>query len=171
MSKSLRLPREKHFEPQKTSRDPGVLTILPSESLSRRRGRLQLPKVVRDCQFLTILTSKSLSRADVVQILASATSKSVPAPSVFNDFGFRILLARRRGANFVAILSSRSSATPVFRTYLQSDKTMEKHSISRSSYPPNPHVSHIYCITSARSHFLVDRSSAATLSIVGSLDS
>ena len=51
VSKSLRLPRETYFEPQKTSRDR---------------------------QFLTILTSKSLSRAGVVQILRSSTSKSAP---------------------------------------------------------------------------------------------
>ena len=72
MSKSLRLPREKHFEPQKVVRDPG---------------------------FLTILTSKSLWRAGVVQTLATWTSKSAPWLSVFNDFDFQITLARRRGAN------------------------------------------------------------------------
>ena len=76
-SKSLRRPREKHFEPtfepQKTSRDPGVLTIL---------------------------TSKSFLRAGVVQILATGTSKSRPRLSVFNAFDFQIVLARRRGANF-----------------------------------------------------------------------
>ena len=76
VSKSLRLPRETHFEPQKTSRDR---------------------------QLLTILTSKSLSRAGVVQILRSSTSKSAPNLSVFNDFDFRIVLARRRGANFVDV--------------------------------------------------------------------
>ena len=37
---------------------------------------------------------------------------------VFNDFDFQIALARRRGANFVDILDSRSFATPVFRSYL-----------------------------------------------------
>ena len=74
VSKSLRLPRETHFEPQKTSRDR---------------------------QFLTILTSESLSRAGVVQFLRSSTSKSPPKPSSFNDFDFQIALARRRGANFV----------------------------------------------------------------------
>ena len=73
VSKSLRLPREKHFERQKVVRDPGVLTIL---------------------------TSKSFSRAGVVQILATSISKSAPRPSVFNDFDFQIVLARRRGANF-----------------------------------------------------------------------
>ena len=52
VSKSLRLPREKHFEPPK--------------------------KTSRDRQFLTILTSKSFSRAGVVQILRSSTSKSGP---------------------------------------------------------------------------------------------
>ena len=72
-SKSLRLPRETQFEGPKTSRAPGVLTIL---------------------------TSKSCSRAGVVQILATSTSKSAPTPSVFNDFDFQIGLARRRGANF-----------------------------------------------------------------------
>ena len=50
----------------------------------------------------------------------------------------------------------------------RSHKTMEKHSIWRTSYPPNSHVSHLCCITSARSHPLAHRSSAATLSIVGS---
>ena len=64
---------QKHFEPQKVVRDPGVLTIL---------------------------TSKSFSRAGVVQILATSTSKSALAPSGFNDFDFQIVLARRRGANF-----------------------------------------------------------------------
>ena len=67
---------------------------------------------------------------------------------------------------------------PVLRTRLflgadfpspRSHKTMEKHSISRSSSPPkSPHLTHLSCIASARSHLLVDRSSAATLSIVGS---
>ena len=37
-----------------------------------------------------------------------------------------------------------------------------------SVIPPNPHVSHPCCITSGRSHLLVDRSSAAPLGIVGS---
>ena len=76
VSKSLPLPRETHFEPQKTSRDR---------------------------QFLTILTSESLSRAGVVQILSMWTSKSAPTPPVFNDFDFQIALARRRGANFVDV--------------------------------------------------------------------
>ena len=80
--------------------------------------RYQLPKVLRHRQFLTILTSKSLSRAGVVQILSSSTCKSAPGMPVFNDFDFQIALARRRGANFVDILGSRSSATPAFRTYL-----------------------------------------------------
>ena len=72
-SKSLRMPREKHFEPQKVVRDPGVLTIL---------------------------TSASLSCAGVVQILPTRTSKSAPTMPVFNEFDFRIVVARRRGANF-----------------------------------------------------------------------
>ena len=51
-------------------------------------------------QFLTILTSESFSRAGVVQILVTSTSETAPAPSVFNDFDFQTVLARRRGANF-----------------------------------------------------------------------
>ena len=73
LSKSLRLPRKTDFQPPKTSRAPGVLTVL---------------------------TSKSCSRAGMVQILATSTSKSAPNLSVFNDFDFQIVLARRRGANF-----------------------------------------------------------------------
>ena len=69
-SKPLRLPDEKHFEPQKVVRDPGALA------------------------------SDSLSRAGVVQILAASISKSRPRQSVFNDFDFQIAVARRRGANF-----------------------------------------------------------------------
>ena len=154
--------------------------------------------MLRGCQFLTILTSKSFSRAGVVQILATSTSKSALAPSVFNDFDFRIALARRRGANFedfnfqkcsdhasfyksfsragvVQILSHLGPQILRTRPFLgpdfssrRSHKTMVKHNISRTSYPPNPHVTHLCCITSARSHLLVDRSSAATFSIVGS---
>ena len=74
----------------------------------------QLPKGLRHRQFLTILTSKSLWRAGVVQILRSTTSKSAPGLPVFNDFDFQIALARRRGANFVDILGSRSFAPPRF---------------------------------------------------------
>ena len=105
VSKSLRLPREKHFEPQKVVRDPSILMILTSKSLSRAgvvqtSWRLQLPKVVRTCQFLMILTSKSFSRAGVVQILVTSTSKSAPTLLIFNDFDFQTAVSRRRGANF-----------------------------------------------------------------------
>ena len=60
------------------------------------------------CQFLTILTSESLSRAGVVQILSTSWAAD---PSQLPFFG------------------------PTFAN-LRSDKTMEKHSISRNSYPP-----------------------------------
>ena len=126
--------------------------------------RLQLPKVLRARQFLLILTFKSLARAGVVQILATSTSKSAPSPSVFNDFDFQIVLARRRGANFG---TSSNLQQPILRArpFLGADgpsqrsqKTLQKHSISRASYL-------LCCITSARSRLLVDTSSAATLSI------
>ena len=99
VSKSLRLPRETHFQLQKTSRAPGVLTILTSKSLSRA-GVVQI---------LTTSTSKSapnlsvFNDSDVVQILSMPTAKSAPGMPVFNDFGFQIALARRRGANFVDV--------------------------------------------------------------------
>ena len=91
MSKSLRLPREKHLEPQQMSRDPGVLAVL---------------------------TSEQLSRAGVVQILATSTSKSAPRLSVFNDFDFQIVLARRCSEvsvlnpfDFQIVLARRRGAT------------------------------------------------------------
>ena len=87
VSKFVRLPRETHFELQKTSRDR---------------------------QFLTILTSKSLSRAGVVQILRTSTSKSAPNLPRFNDFDFQIALARRRGANFVNVNLQKCSDTASF---------------------------------------------------------
>ena len=171
---------------------------------------------------LTILTSESLSRAGVVQILSRSTSKSAPGLPVFNDFDFRIALARRRGAifaklnfekcsgsarfyrfwlpnrsraqawckfcraqlpkvlpacqlltsfndfdfqialarrrgaNFVDILGSRSSATPVFRTYLCEP-------LKRQNYGKTQHfaqflpakisqISHLCCKTSLLSN-------------------
>ena len=96
--------------------------------------------MLRCCQFLTILTSKSFSRAGAVQILSHLGPQ---------------------------ILRTRPFLGPDFSSR-RSHKTMEKHSISRTSYPPNPHVSHLCCITSAQSHLLIDRSSAATFSIGGS---
>ena len=41
-------------------------------------------------------------------------------------------------------------------------KTMEQHNISRTSYLPKPHVTHRWCITSARSNLLVERFAAPT---------
>ena len=74
-----------------------------------------------------------------------------------------------------AVLLTSSAADPPRTPFLGADfaslrshKTREKRSILRNSYPPESHLSHLCCITSARSHLLVDRSSAATLSIVGS---
>ena len=72
-------------------------------------GDLELQEVPRCRQFLTVLISKSLSRAGGVPILAMSTSKSVPRLPVLTIFDFQIPLARRRGADFVDILSSRSS--------------------------------------------------------------
>ena len=71
-------------------------------------------KNVPNPQFLTILTSKSLSRAGMVQILVSSTSKSAPNPRRFNDFDFRIALARRRGANFAKLNFKKCSEPTAF---------------------------------------------------------
>ena len=113
--------------------------------------------MLRTCQFLTILTSKSLSRAGVVQILSMSTSKSTPNMPVFNDFDFQIALARRRGANFVDILGSRSSAPPrAFRTYLCEPskprnyrKTQHFAQFLPAKISP---VSHLRCTTSLLSN-------------------
>ena len=132
----------------------------------------QLPKVPRHRQFLTILTSKSLSRAGVVQILSSSTSKSAPNMPVFYDFDFRIALARRRGANFVEILGSRSFAPPRFSDLplraFEATKTMEKHSILRNSYPPKSLMSHICAVKHLCCPTSMLRDLPATFSIVGS---
>ena len=90
--------------------------------------QVQLPKVLPRPHVWTILTSKSLSRAGVVQILP------------------RLQQPILRTRPFLGVDFPRQ----------RSHKTMEKHNISRTSYPPNPHVSHLCCITSARSHLLVD---------------
>ena len=90
--------------------------------LARRRGAnfadFNFQKCLRGRQFLTILTSKSFSRAGVVQILSTSTSKSAPNLSVFNDFDFQIVLARRRGANFVTSWATDPPRPPVLRTWL-----------------------------------------------------
>ena len=76
LSNSLRLPRKTDFQPPKTFRAPRALTIL---------------------------TSKSLPRAGGVQFFRSSTSRSAPNPRCFNDFEIQIVLARRRGANFLDV--------------------------------------------------------------------
>ena len=74
VSKSLRLPREKHFEPPKTPRDP---------------------------QFLMVLTSKSLSRQSVVQIFRS--SKKCSEPTVFWQFWLPNASRATPSCNFVEL--------------------------------------------------------------------
>ena len=115
VSKSLRLPGEKHFQPPKTSRDRQFLTILISESLPRA-GVVQImrsstSKSAPNMQRGAFFSQKSLSRAGVVQILRSSTSKSVPNLPRFNDFEFQIVLAHRRGAIF-AELNVRKCSEP-----------------------------------------------------------
>ena len=112
---------------------------------------VQLPKVLPACQFLTIFISESLSRTGVVRILLSSTSNSAPSLPVLNGFDFQIALVRRRGANFVDILGSRSFAPPRFSDLpLRSFGATEKHSILMHFVQFLPakffHVSHIRAI-------------------------
>ena len=97
--KSMKMALSGTSEPQmcRLASDACNMTTLVLKSFVRQLWVLQ---VLRTCQFLTILTSKSFSRAGVVQILPTSTSKSAPNLSVFNDFDFQIVLARRRRANF-----------------------------------------------------------------------
>ena len=64
LSKSVRLPHEKHFKPRKVFRDPGVSTILASKSpwchSAVQICGSELQKLSRH-QFLAILTSESSS--------------------------------------------------------------------------------------------------------------
>ena len=90
---------QRFCNPHELLRLPRILKRIEIPAPATRKA-FQLPKVFRTSQFLTILTSKSFSRAGVVQILATSTSKSAPRLSVFNDFDFQIVLARRRGVNF-----------------------------------------------------------------------
>ena len=111
VSKSLRLPREKHFQPPKTPRDRQVLTILTSKSFSRagvvQIWEAQLPKVLRTCSVVPFFR-KNRSRAQM------STSKSAPGLPVFHDFDFQIALARRRGANFPKLNFQKCSEPTVF---------------------------------------------------------
>ena len=53
----------------------------------------------------------------MVQILSMSTSKSAPGMPVFNDFDFQIVLARRRGANFVDVNFQNAPGMPVFNDF------------------------------------------------------
>ena len=124
------------------------LTILTRAQAWRKFCKAQLPKVLRTCQVLTILASKSLSRAGVVQILSMSTSKSAPNMPVFNDFDFQIALARRRGANFVDILGSRSSAPPRFSDLPL--RTFEATKLRKNTaFRAMPTRQNLSCLTSA----------------------
>ena len=169
---SLRLPREKHFELQKTSRAPGALTILTSKSFSRA-GVVQILEawtsksarmlaVFNDFHFRIALARRRGAN------FGDSTWKSVPTMPCFKDFDFRIALSRRRGANFGDILSSRSSATPLFRSWLsEAPKPQNNGKTAFRAIPTCQNfMSHISAVS--HSHLLADRSSVATLRIVGS---
>ena len=113
-TKSLPLPHETHrfgassnpprlptfLQPSRTPAPATHFETYRNPCACHAKSILNLKKVVRAPGVLTILTSKSFSRTGVVQILATSTSKSAPTLSLFNNFDFQIVLARRRGANF-----------------------------------------------------------------------
>ena len=120
ISEPLRIPHacQRFSNPHKLLRLPRILQRVEIPAPATRKALwLQLPKVLRSCQFLTILTSKSLPRAGVVQILPTSTSKSAPRLSVFNDFDFQIVLARRRGANFAKLNFQKCSEPLSFQRF------------------------------------------------------
>ena len=98
VSEPLQIPHACH--PHELLRLPRILKPIEIPAPATRKALWTSKSGPRPCGVLTILTSKSFSRAGVVQILSTSTSKSAPNLSVFNDFDFQIVLARRRGANF-----------------------------------------------------------------------
>ena len=181
---SPRLPHEKHFQkwPELVFFSSFWLPNRPRATV--RVLRVPISKSVPNVSFFDDLTSQPLSRHSVVQILSTWISKSAPRQPVFNDFDFRTALAPQGGATLrTATSKSVRNIQSVRCGFLQTadpprplvfigglcepakSQKYGKHSISRSSFPP--HFTHSSCITSARSHLLVDRSSAATLNIVG----
>ena len=107
-------PRLKTFcKPPELLRLPRILqrAVIPAPAT---RNDFEPQKTPRAPGGLTVLTSKSFSRTGVVQILRSSTSKNVPGIQVLNDFDFQIVLARRRGANFAKLnFQKRSQPTTV----------------------------------------------------------
>ena len=97
---------------------------------------------LRPCHFFTILTSESLSRtvADF-----DFQKSSEPNLSIFNDFDFQIVLARRRGANFAASSAADPPHPPVLSSWL-----------SQPAKPQN------YGKTQHFAHFLPAKSSCLT---------
>ena len=81
--------------------------------------------------------------------------------SVFNGFDFRIALAPQRGAIFVDILSSRSSAIPVFGSWLCESPQPQNYAKTKhfAQFLPAklPHVSHLRRKTSRLSNIDASR--------------
>ena len=156
-------------------RDPGALTVLTSKSLSRH-------SVV---QILRILTSKSrptmpvFSGFDFRMALApqrGANFANLNFQKCSGHASFQRLWLRNRSRAQAWCKFWRHLGMPILRTRpllgadfarRRSQKTVEKRSAWRNYYPRKPpHLTHLSCIASVRSRLLVDRPSAATLSIV-----
>ena len=79
---------------------------------------LDLRITIRFSAFHMDAVSKSLrSRHSVVRILRTATSRSHPKLSVFNDIDFRIAFAPQPGANFAELNFKKSSGMPCFNDF------------------------------------------------------
>ena len=85
-AKSLRLQtREASFQSLFNS-------TTPANVFATHHELLRLPRILQCVEIPAPATRKALW-----------TSKNAPRPSVFNDFDFQIVLARRRGANFAEL--------------------------------------------------------------------
>ena len=169
----LRLPRNLQLSASKNAPRPSVFHDFAFQiALAPQRGAnlagLDFQKCSKTHGALTILTFKSLSRHSMVQ---SSTSKSAPTPAIFYDFDFEIAFAR-----VVQILSASWAADPPQLPFFGADfasprshETMEKHNISRNSYPPKSLMSrisavkHLCCQTST----LQDLAATFNFNVVG----
>ena len=130
-------------------------------------GGGEFQKVLRSCQFLKIIKIQIALVQQRSANLCDLNFKKCPEPA-------RILTPESLSRH--SVVQASSAADPPQLPFLRADfsrlrsrKTMKKQCILRDSYRPKPpHLTHLSCITSARSHLLADRSSAETLSGVGS---
>ena len=168
--KSLRLPREKHRF-RLSSKPPSLPRFLqPSGTPARAtyfatsrnpcachaKHTLNLHKCPATANFWRFWFPNR-SRATAwcklypSKIERSSAWKSVPNPRCFHDLDFEIALAQQRGANFVEVLGSRSSAPPRFSDLTLRGSKRQKYRKTQhfAQFLPAklPHVPHLRCKT------------------------